>query len=61
LQPSSSIRTALRAARNLQRRWARVCRTRNPSGSRENQMNKIIYIVGVVVIVIALLSWFGLR
>jgi small-conductance mechanosensitive channel len=41
-------------------RFRQAIRSFNPR-ERENLMNNIIYIVGLVVIVIAVLSFFGLR
>jgi len=32
-----------------------------PNPEEENNMNNIVYIVGLIVIVIAILSFFGLR
>jgi hypothetical protein len=54
-----SSRTSRRAA---SRPAACNARERHPSGTLERyDMNNIIYIVGLVVVVIAVLSFFGLR
>jgi predicted membrane channel-forming protein YqfA (hemolysin III family) len=39
----------------------RVARDSNLLDAKETLMNRIVYIVGAVVIIIALLSFFGLR
>jgi hypothetical protein len=41
-------------------RNTRLCSTLNPR-IEERRMNNIIYIIGLVVVVIAILSFFGLR
>ena len=42
-------------------RLTRAIRSFSPSRERENIMNNIVYLVGVVVIVLAVLAFFGLR
>ncbi len=36
-------------------------RTRQTLGTQEHPLNNVIYIVGLVVVVLAILSFFGLR
>ena len=48
-------------ARTLQRSGQRLPARRFTHPFQERTMNNIIYIVGVIVVVIALLSFFGFR
>jgi hypothetical protein len=53
-----------RTAKSRVQRYAGTAATgtaRNPLNSEETLVNNIVYIVGAVVIIIALLSFFGLR
>ncbi|QKC78284.1 hypothetical protein EB233_24615 [Mesorhizobium erdmanii] len=65
--PNSSIPAAgtrLLSAADQEQSWsARVLRQRRvlPQATRREIMNNIIWLVGAVVIVIAILSFFGLR
>jgi hypothetical protein len=36
-------------------------RLRSPTGKGDNNMNNIIYLIGLVVVVVAILGFFGLR
>ena len=44
-----------------QRVWSRRTRFETPLNAEETLVNNIVYIVGAVVIIVALLSFFGLR
>jgi hypothetical protein len=39
----------------------RLARDSNPFDAKEMLVNRIVYIVGAIVIIVALLSFFGLR
>jgi predicted membrane channel-forming protein YqfA (hemolysin III family) len=41
--------------------YRRLARDSSPLDAKETLVNRIVYIVGAVVIIIALLSFFGLR
>jgi hypothetical protein len=40
---------------------ARFCRWSGLTGNLEETMNGIVYLVGLIVIILAILSFFGLR
>ena len=42
-------------------RWLTIRQGEGPAGFRGHPVNSIIYIVGLVVVVVAVLAFFGLR